>query len=101
MRRVASLAIIFLLVAGFAASVVASDQEIVEVRLAKILDNYAVKTSFGNVYFNIGDVHRLVDSAAKLRPFKLGTFTTDTGQTVKIGVIAYTAGVAKLAVKKL
>jgi hypothetical protein len=63
-----------------------------------VIENLTLTTDFGNVYFNVRDVKRMVHAAAKLRAVDLGDFTTDTGQTVRVRVTQFDRGVATFLV---
>lgn len=79
------------LVLAFAAMVAATETvsnkaTLADVSLTKLIENLAVATPWGNAYFNQRDIHRLVHSAAKMRPIDLGVFLTD--QNVRVQLIA-------------
>jgi hypothetical protein len=75
-----------------------ADVQVVEVLIGKILEDYMVLTTYGNVYFNERDTHKLVNAAAHLRPIDLGFFTTDTGQTVKVIAKKFDRGMVTLVI---
>ena len=77
----------------------AAETQTIDVLISKLFRNYAMETDWGNVYFNRSDLNRLIDSAAKLRPVKLGAFKTDLGTVVVIKALGYDKGVATLQVK--
>ena len=92
MKKVALLCAVALLL-GMVTVSVAAETQTTNILLSKILKNFAMKTNWGNVYFNQGDLYRLVDSAAKLRPITLGTFVTDQGTPVIVKALGYDKGV--------
>ena len=98
MRRFVAMTLVIAFVFGFAAIVFAS-QETVEVRMSKLIDQYAMKTQWGNVYFTIRDIHKITHGAAKLRPVKLGTFNTDGGQQVRVSTQSYNAGMVTILIQ--
>lgn len=100
MRQVAFFILVVVFILSVSSFAMADAKgETIEVKISELYDNFAMKTSWGNVYFNIDDVHKLTDSAAKLRPVTLGNFTTDTGSTVKVSAITYKAGIATMLIK--
>lgn len=67
-------------------------ETIPDVSLSDLIQNLALETQWGNVYFNIRDMHYLINAAAKLRPIDLGTFVTDKNKLVRVKALAYSAG---------
>jgi len=96
MKKVALLCAVALLLAGV--SLAFAQSQTVDVLISKLTRNFALTTDWGNVYFNQADLHRLIDSAAKLRPIALGTFQTDQGNAVAIKALGYDKGVVTLSV---
>ncbi len=75
------------------------DTQGAKVKISDLIDNYALKTNWGNIYFNDRDVKKLTDAAAKLKVINLGDFKTDKGHQVQVKAIGYEAGVANLLVE--
>lgn len=105
MRRTGLLLIVILalaLVFGLVWAPVAQAEEsqVIDVLIGKILERYSVGTNYGNIYFNKGDLRRLVDAAAKMRPVNLGSFTTDAGVTVKVRAGKFDRGMVTLIITR-
>ena len=100
MRRTISLVVaaVFLLGIVGMAFAGASGQEYVKVKISSVKENYALKTSWGNVFFAEKDYKKLTHNAAKMTPCNLGEFVTDQGAKVGIKAVSYQAGVATLEV---
>lgn len=96
MKKVALLCAIAVLLAGV--SLAFAETQTIDVLISKLTRNFALTTDWGNVYFNKGDLHRLIDSAAKLRPINLGAFQTDQGNAVTVKALGYDKGVVTLSV---
>ncbi|HPQ68985.1 MAG TPA: hypothetical protein PKW95_07635 [bacterium] len=101
MKKVALLVAVVLVLSIAAGAVADSSTQTINILISKILKNYAMKTDFGNVYFNMSDLRKLVDSAAKLRPINLGNFVTDQNNVVKIQALGYDKGVVTILVTSL
>ena len=102
MRKLIVFTLVFALVLGLSAIGFAQSagNQTVEVKLTDILDNSAMTTNWGNVYFRDRDVKRLTHAAAKLKPVNLGDFKTDTGTMVQVQAIGFKTGTAIMLVKK-
>lgn len=101
MKKVALLVAVVFVLAFAAGAMAESNTQTINILISKILKNYAMKTDFGNVYFNMSDLRKLVDSAAKLRPINLGTFVTDQNTVVKIEALGYDKGVVTMQLTSL
>ncbi len=101
MRKLIAFSLITALVLSVSAIALAGpkDTQAAEVKISDLIDNYALKTNWGNVYFNDRHVKKLTDSAAKLRSVNLGDFKTDKGHLVQVKAIGYKAGVATLLIE--
>jgi len=99
MKKLAPICVLIIVLA-FAATAFADQQtETKEILLSKLIKDYAMKTKdWGNVYFNIRQLHALIHAAAQLRPVDLGTFVSDTGVPVHVKALGYDKGVATLLV---
>ena len=97
MRKVALLCALAL-VLSLVSLAAAEQTQTVDTLISKLLRNYAMQTDWGNIYFNKGDLHQLIDGAAKLRPLDMGTYITDQGTWVKVKALGYDKGVATLQI---
>jgi hypothetical protein len=75
-----------------AAAAVTDRTTIADVSLTTLIENNALPTPWGNVYFNNRDMHKIVHGAAHLRGVDLGTFTTDQNAHVKLVATKFHAG---------
>ncbi|MDP8223344.1 MAG: hypothetical protein P9L99_08295 [Candidatus Lernaella stagnicola] len=98
MKKVALLCALALLM-SIVSLAAAEETQTVDVLISKLVRNYALSTEWGNIYFDKADLHRLIDSAAKLRPVRLGDFQTDLGKLVSVKALGYDKGVATLLIK--
>lgn len=79
----------------------AGESQTLEVKIADVIDNYALKTNWGNAYFQQKDVRRLTHAAAKMQPINLGDFRTDRGDLLLIHAVGFKTGNAVLLIKKV
>ena len=79
----------------------ANESQTIEVKIADVIENYALKTNWGNAYFQQKDIRRLTHAAAKMQPINLGDFRTDHGDLLLIHAIGYKTGNAVLLIKKV
>jgi len=101
MKKIALLCVVALMFALVTAAVAQDASQTINILISKLIKNYAMKTNWGNVYFNVRDLHKLVDAAAKLRPIDLGTFVTDQNQLVQLKALGYDKGVVTFNVMPL
>jgi hypothetical protein len=80
------------LLAVAAAAEEATKQTIPDVSLSKLIEHLALPTTWGNAYFNLRDMHKLIDAAAHLRPIDLGVFVTDQNVRVQLVAQSFHAG---------
>jgi hypothetical protein len=92
MKKVALFCAIALLL-GMVSLSLAAETQTTNILISKIIKNFAMKTNWGNVYFGQGDLYKVIDSAAKLRPINLGMFQTDLGKMVNVKALGYDKGV--------
>ncbi len=97
MRKFVFMALLMAFILSMATFAMAEEQ-LFEVKITDLIDNYGFKTNWGNVYLNDRDVKNLTHAAAYLKPITLGDFKTDKGHIVMLKAISYKAGVAKLVV---
>jgi hypothetical protein len=96
MKKIALLCALAL-VLSFVQLAAAGESQTVDILISKLEKNFAVKTNWGNIYFNERDLHRLIHGAAYLRPVMLGEFLSDTGSRLMVKTVGYDKGVVTLS----